>query len=207
MQKYAGILITIGSLLWLAVFFPVMMIVFGTGDIQMRIQAISNDTTGWILSNLLIGVGGVVAAVGLVLFANHVNQINDNRNVGLAAYVAAGLILIGSLFYAYATITRINGTPEQIIDNLGNSTWYRPIPLLVQAGLILTGYVLLRSGYPKWLGWYILLMGILTMAAWLMMGDMPPAVYYIPILIVMGITLLFARSPQPTDQPEQAVQV
>ena len=60
------------------------------------------------------------------------------------------------------------------------------------AGLIVVGYVLLRAGYPRWLGWgcmglnaYILVKVVLT---W----DAVPLEWYINIL-ALGIVLLFVK--------------
>ncbi len=56
-------------------------------------------------------------------------------------------------------------------------------------GLALLGAGLLAVDLPAWLGWLILGTDLVFLAAYLRLGDIPPFVFYV-LLLVTGIALV-----------------
>jgi hypothetical protein len=192
MQKLAGILLTIGSLLFIiAVSTPVISDVVGAFDNpQLQVEYIKNDLTGWTVAHLLMGAGSLFAAIGLLPFARQLHSVTNKKNVRMASYLAGAMAIAGALFWVIISYNRIVQSPEELVHNLNITSWMFPIySILTQISLVIIGYVLLQSGYPKWLGWLVIVLGGLVLVAYLVLGDMPPFVYY-PVFLIMGITLL-----------------
>lgn len=198
MQKTAGILLSIGSLLFLiAIMTPAVFNVFGAFDNpQLQIEYIENDFTGWAVWNIVYGGGSVIASIGLVLFAKQAQSVSNNKNIRIAGNLGGAMATLGAILYLIIALYRVVQSPEVVVNNMNINSWMYPIyTLFTQIALIIFGFVLLQSGYQKWLGWVVLVPGgILALVAYLVFGDVPPGVYY-PILLVMGLTLLFKRSP------------
>jgi hypothetical protein len=196
MQKLAGILFSIGALV--AIFGesrPVIFNVFGTIDNpQLQVETIQNDPTGWAVAHLLMGAGSLIAAIGVVVFARQVQRLSNNRNVRIAGYVVAAMAVVGALFWAIAIYNRVSKTPQEVIANMDAPLWTTAgYYLFTEIALILVGFLLLQTGYPKWLGWLVLVLGGLILVAGLVSGGLPPGVHAI-LYLILGIALLLMRS-------------
>lgn len=89
----------------------------------------------------------------------------------------------------------IAGTPEDVAAALNDFDWSCVVySLLTQIALMAVGYLLLRAG-RRWLGWFLVVVGVATLLAYVALGNMPPGVYY-AALAVAGITLAVARQPK-----------
>jgi len=205
MQKLAGILFILGALVAiLGESRPVITNVFGTIDNpQLQVEYIQNDPTGWAVGNLLMGAGSLIAAIGVVLFARHVQSLSNNRNVRIAGYLGAAMAVVGALFWAFVIYNRVTKTPQEVVANMDGPLWMGVWMgvgyfLLTEIALIIIGFLLLQTGYPKWLAWPVLVLGGLMLIATLVLGGFVPAAYYL-IFLILGIALLLlrSRSPQP----------
>jgi hypothetical protein len=196
MQKVAGILFSVGALVVISgEFRSVIMNVFG-GNVspQLQVEYIENDPTGWAIGHLLIGAGSLIAAIGAALFARQVQSLSNNRNVRVASYVSASMTLVGALFWAIVLYNRVATAPQEVVVNLSNPTWAAlSYYLLTQVALIIIGFLLLQTGFPKWLGWLVLVLGGLILVAGLVLGGMPPGVHAI-LFLILGVALLLLRS-------------
>ena len=191
MQKLAGIVLIVGSLLFIiAAFMPITIKVVTESDPQKRGEHIQNDRTGWLVVNILFGAGSVVAVVGLALFALHAQSIGDNPNVKLVSYLAPIAAALGTLFWVIISYNRVALPPQEAASNLGVNSWMFPAyTVLMQIALMIVGFVLIQGAYPGWLGWGVMVLGGLSLVAYLVFKDMPPFAHYVPLL-VMGIVLV-----------------
>jgi hypothetical protein len=191
MQKLAGIVLIVGSLLFIiAAFTPITIKVITASDAQKRAEFIMNEHTGWLLVNILFGAGGVIAVIGLALFAQHVQSVADSPGVKLGGYVATAAAGLAALFWVIIVYNRAVLPAQVIASNLSINAWMFPAyTLLTQLALIIVGFVLLQSGYPAWLGWGMLVLAALSLVAFLVFKDMPPFVHYV-LLLIMGIVLV-----------------
>ena len=120
----------------------------------------------------------------------------------MASYLAAALVVIGALVHA---VTRYNGVvlpPEEILNDFNTPSWMYPTyTLFTFLAIIITGYILFQTGYSKKLGGVMIVLSVIFMIIMGIQG--PPGVYNFPFLI-MGLTLLFKRSPSPELSPQTA---
>ena len=191
MQKLAGIVLIVGSLLFIiAAFTPTTIRVITAPDPEKRIEFIENEHTGWLLVNILFGAGSVIAVIGLALFSLHVQGLASSPGVKLGGYVATAAAGIAALFWVIIVYNRVVLPPQAIANNLSINTWMFPAyTILTQLALIIVGFMLIQSGYPAWLGWGMLVLAVLSLIAFLVFKDMPPFVHYI-LLLIMGIALV-----------------
>jgi hypothetical protein len=203
MQKIAGILFSIGAFVAiLGEFRPIIFNVFGAsaGNLQLQAQYIENDPAGWAVAHLLMGAGSLIAAFGVVLFARQVQSLSQNRNVRIISNVSAGMALVGALFWALVAYNRVASTPQEVVANMGAANWMEwAYFLITEIALILVGFVLLRTDYPKWLAWLVLVLGGLMLIASFSGGGVP--LFHSILYVILGIALLLMRSHSPQLLP------
>ncbi|HEU0295989.1 MAG TPA: hypothetical protein VFR47_24835 [Anaerolineales bacterium] len=202
MQKIAGILLSIGAFVSIAgETRPVIFNIFGAIDNpQLQVEAIENDLTGWGVAHLLMGIGSLIAAFGVVLLTRQVQSLSNNRNVRIASYVSAAMAVVGALFWAIVSYNRVARAPQEVIANMGAANWMEWAYFLpTEIALILVGFVLLQTSYPKWLGWPVLVLGGLMLIASFSGGGVP--LFHSILYLILGIALLLLRSRSPQPLP------
>lgn len=195
MQRIAALLLVAGTAVaWFGESRPIILDTFsGASNPQQFIDA---DPGAWQLAMLAMAIGAIIAAIGILLLAIHIRRLSDNGTVKRLSTVAGALAIISTL--AYAASRTISATTRLWEPPIGGAV---EVALSVtyglgwQLALILAGYLLLRSGYPKWLAWPVMLIAGLLLVATAVTGGMPPGLYYFVVLF-MGIALLFVRTPQ-----------
>jgi len=107
MQKIAGILLSIGAFVCIAgETRPIIFKIFGAIDNpQLQVEYIENHPTGWAVAHLLMGIGSLIAAFGVVLLARQVQSVSNKRNVRIASTLGAAMAVVGALFSASYYIT------------------------------------------------------------------------------------------------------
>ncbi len=195
MQRIAAITLVIGTAIaWFGESRPIVGEIYGGAPDPQ--QVIDADPTAWTMAMLLMAVGTVVVAVGLLLLARHLQGLSDEQNVRRASTAAAALALTGGLAYATGrSISAVSQAWETPYEPAILVMWIT-FSVLWQLALILMGYALLRTGYPKWLGWPVIVLAALILVAVAFTGGLPPGVYYFAVAF-LGIALLFVREPQP----------
>jgi hypothetical protein len=190
MQKIAGIGLMLGSVLFIVAAFTPLTFRVVTADMQQRIDLIQNERTGWVILNILFGTGSVIAAVGLALFAQHVQTLGGNTTIRVVSYLGAASVVLGALCWVIIVYNRAALPPQELGSNLSINNWIFPAyTLLTQIGLMVVGFVLIQSHYPAWLSWGTFVLAGLSIVAYLIFKDMPPFVHYM-LFLVMGIALV-----------------
>jgi hypothetical protein len=187
MQKLAGLIMVIGA----AIAFygesrPSILAVYGSSDMQTQLEAIAANSGGWATANTLMAAGGIVVAVGLILFAVQVQSLGVAQRVKTAAFAGAGAALLGALIHGVERYNNIHAWETY-------AGFPFPYPLAWIAGLALIGLVMLWSAYPNWLGWVLIVASVLLLAGALV-GFLPPALVYFP-LVAMAVVLLIKSTP------------
>jgi hypothetical protein len=205
MQKPAGILLSLGAVLFLiAVFTPLIPPgFFSTEDRQLQADLIAKDPGGWAVAHTLLGAGSVLAALGVLLFARQIQSMSDSRTIKIASYLGAAMALIGAIFWVIICYNRVAMDPQALVRNINVVPWlFSSYTVLTDLALMSGGVVLLQAGYPKWLGWLVLVLGGLILVIYLVSGDIPPLFHYL-VFLILGIALLLmrARSSRPISQP------
>ena len=190
MEKLAGVGLLIGAVLFIIAAFTPLTYRVVLADVQQRVEIIQNERTGWIIVNILFGLGSVIVVIGLALFAQHIQTLDTSSIVKIGGYLGVATASLGVLFWVIIVYNRAALSPEQVASSLSINDWIFPAyTLLTQITLIIVGFVLMQSGYPAWMGWGSLGLGVLSIAAYLIFKDMPPFAHYVPLLI-MGIALV-----------------
>jgi hypothetical protein len=191
MQKLAGIVFILGSALFIiAAFMPITIKVITAPDPQKRMELIVNEHTGWLVVNLLFGVGSILTVIAFALFAAHVQSMAVSSGVKLGAYFAAAAAGFGAVLWVIIVYNRAALPAQEVAANLGINSWMFPVyTLLTQLSLIVVGLVLLQSDFPAWQGWGMSGLAVLSLVAFLVFKDMPPFVHYV-LLLIMGIALV-----------------
>jgi hypothetical protein len=195
MRRLAGVALIAGSLLFFGgVAMPVASHVFRTNDALLRLRYIEEDPAAWDLAMILAGAGGLVAAIGLVLLARSAQQVTDRRILGVLAYGAATLAVGGAVSWVIISFVRITQPPFDVAF-VDASLWlFGTYRVLTRAAVFILGVVLLLSGYPRWLGWMLIVAGA-VMFADLVPQVLPPFVYYV-VFLILGVALLILSPPR-----------
>lgn len=169
---------------------------------QLQVEYVKDDPTGWAVAQIGLGLGGLIAAIGLGLFVREVPNITDNQTIQAASYLGAVLAILGALVHAIASYYGVVQAPEEILNDFNTPSWMYPTyTLFTFLAIIIIGYILFQTGYSKKLGGVMIVLSVIFMIIMGIQG--PPGVYNFPFLI-MGLTLLFKRSPSPELSPQTA---
>lgn len=189
MRRLAGVTLIAGSLLFFTgATMPVATHVFGTGDALLKLRYIEEDPATWDLAMAMLAVGGLTAAIGLVLLARSVQGVTNRRILGVVAHGAATLAIVGALSLVIISYVRIARSPYEVVFVDINPWLWGTYRVFTRAAFIIFGVVLLLSGYPRWLGWMLIFPGAI-MSADLVVLVLPPFVHYV-VFVILGATLL-----------------
>jgi hypothetical protein len=193
MQKLAGLMLVIG----VAMFTYGDLTVFNAFAL-FDPKLIESDPSGWAFTMLMWGAGAVLVSAGVILFAWHAQSLKDDKNLKIAAYICSAVAVLSALAWVILSYWRVAIEPQEIvasnqmIDAL-NLAYY----LLTQVTAIVTGFILVRSGYPKWLAFPVMFLGGFLLVLWIVTGGGPPLANHV-VFFLLGIALLImpSRSPQ-----------
>ena len=197
MQKLAGLIILIG----VAMFTYGDLTVFNTFGL-FDPELIESNPSGWAFTMLMWGGGAVLVSAGVTLFAWHAQSLKDDKNLKLAAYICSAVAALSALAWVIMSYWRVAIEPQEIlasnqtIDTLGVA-----YNLLTQVAAIVTGFILLRSGYPKWLAFLVMFLGGFVLVFWIVTGGGPPLANHL-VFFLLGIALLIMPSRSPQMEPQ-----
>jgi hypothetical protein len=192
MQRLVGIILVSGVILFIgALALPGMSDVFSNQeDPDTQVQIIEANYTNWQISSVLLGVAGVLTAIGLGMLAQQLAGMAKQQQTAMIGYGAVALIALGALFWLLVTINRATLPTTELYANLNiNGWWYLIYVILTNLAMILFAVVLLRTGFGWWLVGVLIVIGVLQLALQVFTGDTIPALNYLPILI-LGIALI-----------------
>ena len=197
MQKLAGLILLIG----VAMFTYGDLTVFNAFALYDP-ELIESNPSGWAFTMLMWGGGAVLVSAGVTLFAWHAQSLKDDKNLKLAAYICTAVAVLSALTWVIISFWRVAVDPQEIvasnqtIDTLGMAYY-----LLTQVTAIVTGFILLSSGYPKWLAFLVMFLGGFLLVLWIMTGGGPPLANHV-VFFLLGIALLIMPSRSPSLQME-----
>jgi hypothetical protein len=109
----------------------------------------------------MLGAGGLIAAIGLVPLARSVQQVTDRRILGFVVYGAATLAIGGAVSWVIISYVRIARSPFEVVFVDASPWLFGTYRVFTRSAVIVLGVVLLLSGYPRWLGWTLILAAVL----------------------------------------------
>jgi hypothetical protein len=190
--RLAALTLIAGSLLFfISAATPVVSRYFRTGDPLLRLRSIRQDPAAWDLAMASLGAGGSIAAVGLFALARWVEQVTDRRILGVLAYLAATLAIGGAVSWVIISYDRITRPPIEVVSVDASPWLFAAYRVLTRAAVVVFGMVLLASVYPRWLGWMLIVAGV-VMFVDLWPQVLPPFVHYV-VFLILGVGLVIRR--------------
>ena len=184
MERTAGIILIVGSILFLVAAFMPISWVYAMKTAKEKMERIEKSPGAWRISQLFFALGATVTAIGFGLVAVHFRTSPG----ALAAYLGVVVIVLGAVLWDWDVYLRaIN--PEQFVQGLIPGWLFVSYTVLTQFGLVTFGVAFLQAGLPRWLGLGTSGAGLVLFIATLIFKDMPPFVYYL-LTLIAGIVLV-----------------
>jgi len=184
MQRIAGSVLIIGSILFFIAAFSPIAQVFSEPDAAKKLEILMNGGRGWIVDQIFFALGSLVTAAGLALVAYQFRTIPHSWLVflGLAA------VVIGAVLWSWNVYLRAID-PQAFAAGTLPAWPFILYTILTQAGLAAFGSGLSRSTLPHWAGWVLTGGSLLFFLVYLIFKDMPPFAYYI-LTLPTGIMMV-----------------
>ena len=151
---------------------------------------IEENPDQWRRDNLSAGLGGIIDAIGVVVFTFAVRQSTKDQKVVLLAIVSAVLVSLAAATWMFICINRFILPPSVVVQNLAIASWTTPamdIPFVL--GTLLLG-VVVRQRYSQWGGSLIIAVEAAFMVfAYVAFREIPPWTHFLTLLIT-GIIFL-----------------
>lgn len=197
MSKLTGAVLTIGSLVFLLpLATPVVVDVFGTSDVEARAAFIAGSPAAWDVVHVLLSIGSLVVGLALVMFAGTLRRSASDATASLLGWLGAVAAMLGAGFWVVISLFRITRAPEVVAANMNSASWlFVGFAVCTSVAIAVAGLAILRSGIARWLGWLEVALGAALLVAYLILGDMLPAAFYLPLLL-MGVVFLTAAPRQ-----------
>jgi len=187
MRRLAGVLFIVG-----AITFIVGAITLGfTGffdaeELNSQIAAIENNRLVWSIGALVMLVGAVTTASGLVVLARHLGQTSSQRSTKIWTQIGVVLAVLGGLAFVISQIAALVLDAETFV-NIGDSVGmilFATSSIGTLATTIILGIVLFRRG-QKWLGGFLVVVMVLALVTG---AFFVPLTNYVPLFIA-GLVL------------------
>jgi hypothetical protein len=183
-ERVAATFLLVGSVLFIIVAFMPVSQVYVAPTPAAKLEIIYSDRTGWVVSQVLFGLGASIVAIGLGIVAHHLRTTPG----AVWAYLGLGAVILGAVFWeGYVYLRAVD--PEGFAEG-GPVGWLFPAyALLTQFGLLVFGVAYLRAGYPAWLGGITVGGAVVFFIVLFVLKDIPPFFYYI-LTFIAGIRLM-----------------
>jgi hypothetical protein len=182
-QWAAGVILIIGSIIFIIAAFSPISRVFGEPDPARKLEIMEKGRTGWTISQVLFVLGASVTAIGLGLVAY---RLRGSPGAPLA-WLGFGVVAVGAVLWDWHVYLRALDPAAFAFGTL--PAWqFVAYTLLTLAGLAAFGVVYLRAGFPAWLGGVTIAGAAVLLVLYLVFRDMPPFVYYI-LTLLAGIVM------------------
>lgn len=192
-HRLAGALVASGAILFLAASFtPVGGEVYSAETATEIATALEGARGTWNAANVVSAVGVIVVAIGLFLLGRGLMDVGGQLRVRRASHVVSWLGLVTAV-EAVVLVWNAAASTDSLAETYADPTgsW-----LLIGVGLIWTvaalasfvglGLALLWLRHQRWLGWLLLVLGVV--AALVLSAIAGPDPAYV-LLLVAGITL------------------
>jgi hypothetical protein len=168
---------------------------------EEHLALVAGHRLAWTVANVGFTAATVLTAGGLVLLAGSVDVDARSKAIlmaGVVAYAIAGTLWCAVLAIRTRTTPALAalvaaGTPTEPIETMVDSVtgglfaWFMT---MTGTALVVIGATLARSGVLSApVAWLATVVAALAVAGFLAFGDLPPAVLYLPTLLV-GLGLL-----------------
>jgi hypothetical protein len=193
--RTGGIVLSIGSLLFLVAAFMPVSRVFVLRSAEQQLAVIAADRSGWQVSQFLFGSGATIAWVGMAMLAYRLKKKNRSA-FPLLAVAASGAGLVFWIVYLYLRTI----SPENFVHDLYPGWLFPAYSFLTLLAIFVLGMQMYRLKFPPWLSLFTMISALLLALAFLLLKDLPPLLYYM-VTLVDGIAVLVLPSDSEIKQP------
>ena len=190
MQRIAGSVLIIGSILFFIAAFSPIAQVFSEPDAAKKLEIVMNGRMDWSVDQIFFALGALVTAVGLYLT---VNQLRNIPGSGWA-FLGVAAVGIGAILWSWDVYLR-GIDPQAFVQGTLPAWPFIAYTVLTQAGLAAVGSGLIRSTLPHWIGWVLIGGSLLFFVVYLLFKDMPPFAYYV-LTLPAGIMMVIRKAPK-----------
>lgn len=182
-ERIGGILLIVGSVVFLIGAAVGVPGVFTQRDPQVRLRMLTERLRAWQIAQPLYGAGPVITAAGVAFFAA---ASEEGSRVALAMSSAA--LATGALAWGWSLYLRGTRVREFALGTLPG--WpFATYVLLTIGGIGLLALGLLIGDFRSWLGWVTLGADAVFLAGYLRFKDIPPFVFYL-LFVMVGVGVL-----------------
>jgi hypothetical protein len=185
-QRAAGVVLIIGSIIFIIAAFGPVSRVFAEPDPARKLDIIEEGGTQWTISQVLFALGASVTAIGLGLAA----YLLRNSPGAPLAWLGFAAVAVGAILWDWHVILRALD-PAAFAHGTLPLWQFTAYTLLTTAGLAAFGVVYLRAGFPTWLGVLTIAGAAALFVLYLVFKDMPPFVYYL-LTLLAGIVMFWS---------------
>ena len=184
LQSIGAAVMILGSALFLiAAFMPLSMRVYSMADASKRLDTIIASLTQWRISQVLFGLGSLVGALGVGIFAFAVR----GQLFALSLFLAAPGLAVGAVLWSIHVYRRAIDPQAFAFGTLPG--WpFAVYTILTLIGILLIGVAALSMWLPSWVGWLTIGAPVILFVVYLVGKDMPPFVHYL-LLLIVGIAI------------------
>ena len=194
-NRTSGIVLSIGSLLFLVAAFMPVSRVFVVRGAEQQLAVIAADRSGWQVAQFFFGSGATIAWVGMAMLAYWL-ETKKRSIFPLVAMAASGAGLVFWIVYIYLRTI----SPENFVHSLYPGWLFPAYSFLTLLAILVLGMEMYRLKFPRWLSLFTMISAVLLALAFLVLKDLPPLLYYI-VSLVDGIAVLVLRSYAEIKQP------
>jgi hypothetical protein len=171
--RSAGVVLIIGAVIYAIGSFSPIIRVFWESDPASKLEILQEAVATWRITQLLWAAGALVTVIGLGLVTYHLRK----SHVAALAILAFVVVLLGAAIGAWHLYLR---TVDLVafVQSLLPGWHYGVYTVLTLLGLAIYGFVYLRAGLPRWLGYLTIVGAALAFVGFLALGDVWPPLTY-----------------------------
>jgi hypothetical protein len=184
-QKVVGIVMFIGAALFMgAAVHPAIQKHWSTAYLLVPIDYKS----GWLFGYRMFALGALFTAIGFALLGSQLRQRSATKFTQTSSLVADAFIMIGAVSWARSLNRNVFPPIHLLLLEEISIPWVSMFAYLTLLSFLIYGYLLIRLDYPKWLSWGTLGFNGLLLIVLSLLGDLPPAVFYLwPLILGLGL--------------------
>ena len=183
--RSAGVILIIGAILFAIGSFSPSIGVFRESDEASKLDLLKEGRSLWQITNLLWASGALVTVIGLGLVTYHLRR----SQVVMVTFLGFVAVVLGAAIGVWHLYLRAVD-PAAFVQGALPGWHYGVYTVLTLLGLAIYGFVYLRVGLPRWLGYVTIAGAALAFVGFVVLGELwPPLSYYI-LTLLAGVVLV-----------------
>jgi hypothetical protein len=183
--RSAGVILIIGAVLFAIGSFSPSIGVFWESDEAGKLQLLQEGKSLWQITHLLWITGALVTIVGLGLVTYHLRR----TQISMLAFLGFIAVALGAAIGVWHLYLRAVDSTAFVQGGLPD--WhYGVYTVLTLLGLAIYGFVYLRAGLPRWLGYVTIGGAALAFVGFVALQMVWPPLSYYVLTFLAGVVLV-----------------